>query len=300
MDRFQEMRTFMAVVDAGSFVGATEGLGLSKAAISRQVSDLEARLATRLLHRTTRRLALTDEGQAFLQRCRQILAALDEAEAEVSLRRGEAAGLLRVNAPLTFGIGQLAPLWGMFRERHPKVDLEIHLNDRVVDLIEEGYDLAVRIGRLADSALVVRQLGRARLVLCASPRYLATHGAPATPQDLAAHAVIAYTGLSYGDDWPFTGPDGRALSVRTRPCIRTNNGDTCRIAALAHQGIVLQPDFLVGDDLKAGTLVEVLPQYRSADSGIHAVYPTRRLVPLKVRLMVDFLVEAFREPRWAS
>ena len=299
MDKTQEMASFVAVVEAGSFVGAADALALSKAAVSRQVGELERRLGTRLLHRTTRRLSLTDDGQLFLARAKEVLAAIEEAESEITSRSGEPSGLLRINAPLTFGVLHLAPLWGRFADAHPKVSLEIDLSDRIVDLVEEGYDLAVRITHLPSSQLVGRQLATSRMVLCASPDYLARHGVPAHPRDLAAHRVISYSYWSTRDEWRFTGPEG-VVQVRTRPRIHANNGDTCRVAALDHQGIILQPDFLVGDDLRQGTLVELLPDYASLTIGIHALYPSRKHLPLKTRHMVDFLAAAFATPPWGE
>ncbi len=297
MDRFAEMQAFAAVVDAGSFVKAADVLGISKAAVSRHVAELESRLGVRLLQRTTRRLSLTAEGEAFQASCKALLADVDAAEAEITSRSGEATGLLKVNVPVSFGLLHLAPLWPEFRARNPRVTLEVTLNDRFVDLIEEGYDLAVRIARLPSSSLVSRQLASARLVLCASPAYLRQHGTPGTPADLANHAVVAYSLLSTGDNWTFDGPDG-PVSVKVSPWMRSNSGDTCRAAALQHAGIVLQPSFLVGADLLAGTLVEVLPQYRSSVFGIHAVWPTRKHLSARVRALIDFLAAALRTRAW--
>ena len=288
MDRFLEMQTFNAVVDAGSFVKAAEALNMSKAAVSRYVVDMETRLGVRLLHRTTRRLSLTDEGQVFYGRSKELLAELAEAEDEITSRSDAASGLLRINAPFTFGILHLAPLWGAFMAQHPKVKLDVTLADRLVDLVEEGYDLAIRIATLENSSLVSRKLASTRTVLCASPQYLKLHGTPLHPAELADHAVISYSYLSTGDEWRFTGPEG-AVNVKTQPCMHTNSGDTCRAAALAHQGVILQPTFLVGKDLTDGTLVELMPQYRSIEFGIYAVYPTRKHVSAKVRAMIDFL-----------
>lgn len=292
MDRFLEMQTFCAVVDAGSFVGGADALGFSRAAVSRYVGDLESRLGVRLLHRTTRRLSLTEEGELFYARCRDLLAGVEEAEAELGSRSGAARGLLRVNVPVTFGILHLAPLWGAFRALHPQVRLDITLADRVVDLVEEGYDLAIRIATLPSSTLVSKRLATTRMVLCASPQYLERHGVPGHPSELARHSVIGYTYWSSGDEWYFDGPDGR-VGVKTNPCIQTNSGDTCRAAALAHQGVILQPSFLVGSDLAAGTLVELMPAYRSIELGIYAIYPTRKHMAPKVRALLDFLAERF-------
>ena len=299
MDALQAMKTFTAVVEAGSFVGAMETTQLSKPAVSRHVAELEAHLGTRLLQRTTRRLSLTSEGQTYYQRCKEVLLAVQEAEAEVGSSTGEAMGRLRIGAPQTFGALHLAALWGRFAAANPKVTLDIVLSDRVVDLVEEGYDLVVRIARLSDSNLVSRKLAVTRMVLCASPAYLTRHGTPTQPSELAQHDVISYTYWSTGDVWSFEGPRGE-VTVRTRSRINANNGDTCRAAALAHQGVILQPDFLVSRDLRDATLVELMPEYRAAELGIFAVYPTRKQLPSKVRRLVDFLVDAFQEPPWAK
>lgn len=297
MDKFQEMRAFAAVADAGSFVRAADELGLSKTAVSRLVGHLETRLGVRLLHRTTRRLSVTPEGEVFHERCRQLLDGVAEAEAELSTHAGEAIGRLRVNVPVTFGLLHLAPLWPAFMALHPNVELDVTLSDRLVDLVDEGYDLAVRIARLQVSSLVSRQLTSTRLILCASPDYLRRHGTPAHPSALARHAVIAYSLLAMGEQWEFAGPDG-PVTVKITPRMRTNSGDTCCAAALQHQGLVLQPSFLVGPHLATGALVEVLPAFRSIALGVYAVYPTRRHLTQRVRAMVDFLVDAFQWKAW--
>ena len=299
MDKFQEMRAFVTVVDTGSFVRAADALNLSKTAVSRLVGEMEARLGTRLLHRTTRKLSLTQEGEVFLERCRQLLDGVAEAEAELSAHSGEAVGQLRVNVPVTFGLLHLAPRWPAFMALHPKVVLDVTLADRLVDLVDEGSDLAVRIARLQTSSLVSRQLTSTRMILCASPEYLRRHGAPENPIDLARHSVIAYTLLAMGEQWEFEGPQG-PVSVKVVPRMRTNSGDTCCAAAVQHQGIVLQPSFLVGAHLASGALVEVLPQYRSIELGVYAVYPTRKHLTPKVRALIDFLVNAFRMRAWPA
>ena len=297
MDRFLEMRTFVQVVDTGSFVGAAEPLDMSKAAVSRYVADLEARLGVRLLHRTTRRLSLTEDGEVFYLRCKELLGGLDAAEAEVTARSGDAVGQLRVNAPVSFGILYLAPVWAAFKARHPQVSFDVTLSDRVVDIVEEGFDLAIRITQLQNSSLISRRLASARMVLCASPTYLARQGTPVHPSELVQHHILAYSYWSSRDEWAFDGPDG-VVVVKTTPCLRSNNGDTCRAVALAHEGIILQPSFMVGADLAAGTLVELCPGYRALEMGIHAVYSSRKHVAPKVRLLIDFLVEHFAKPRW--
>jgi DNA-binding transcriptional LysR family regulator len=206
VDRFLEMKTFNAVVDAGSFVKAADALEMSKAAVSRYVVDMESRLGVRLLHRTTRRLSLTDEGQVFYARSKELLGELQEAEDEITSRSAAASGLLRVNAPFTFGIIHLAPLWGAFRAQNPQVTLDITLADRLVDLVEEGYDVAIRIATLESSTLVSKRLATTRIVLCASPQYLELNGTPKHPSELVNHAVISYSYFSTKDEWRFVGP----------------------------------------------------------------------------------------------
>lgn len=293
----QQLSSFLAVVRVGSFVGAAEATGLSKAAVSRHVADLEAHLGVRLLHRTTRRLSLSDDGQRFHERAVELVAQLEELEAETASTGGEATGLLRVNAPLSFGNLHLAPLWSRFLKDNPKLALDITLNDRVVDLVEEGYDMAVRITNRLDPSLISRRLAMTRMMLCASPGYLTANGTPTHPHDLAGQQVVAYSYWTGGDDWTFRGPGGE-VTVRVAPRIHTNSGDTCRTAALEDQGIILQPDFIVGPDLKRGALIELMPDFRSIELGVHAVYATRKHMPMKTRRLIDFLVEAFSTPRW--
>lgn len=294
MDQLREIEAFVAVAQLGSFVKAADKLGLSKAMVSRHVSELEARLGVRLMQRSTRRLSLSDAGAEYLQRCVQILAELADANAAVSAGAVQAQGLLKITAPVTFGIRHLAPLWGEFLRVHPRVALEVNLNDRVVDLIEEGYDLAVRIGQLAPSTLVARRIASARLILCASLRYLKQAAPIRELADLAQHDVIAYSYLATGEQWHFSGPEG-ARSITVHPRLRSNSGETCRAAALADQGVVFQPGFLVGEDLKAGRLVQILPQYEGPELDISVVYASRQHLSHKVRAMVEFLAAAFAQ-----
>lgn len=299
MDRALEMQVFCAVVDKGSFVGAVDALEMSKAAVSRHVNALEERLGVRLLQRTTRRLSLTEEGRVFYQQAREVLALMGEAENAVSSGNHEPAGVLRVNAPVSFGVLHLAPLWTAFLEQNPKIELDISLNDRQVDLVEEGYDVAVRIARLKSSSLVGRRFASTRMRLCAAPSYIKSHAPVEVPQDLTEHRVIAYSNFSSGNEWSFNGPDGEH-KVNTRSVIRCNNGDTCRSIALTAGGILLQPSFMVSEDLRRGDLVELLPEYRSVELGIYAVYPTRKHLASKVRAFINFLVEQFEQVDWES
>ena len=299
MSQFKHMQAFVTVVQAGSFVGAAARLDTSKAVVSRQVMDLETELGTRLLHRTTRSLSLTDAGAEYFERSRQILADLAEANAAASAGAAQIGGRLKINAPLTFGNLHLAPLWGEFLKLHPLVELDITLTDRIVDLIDEGYDMAVRISAQPDSSLVSRPLAHDRMRLCASPAYLRQAAPIHSPHDIAQHSVMAYAWWSGGDSWTLEDAQGKSTRITTRPRLRTNSGDTCRAAALADQGIVYQPGFLVGEDLRQGRLLEVLPDLRGPAITVHAVYPSRKHLPGKVRAMVDFLVAAFQTPAWA-
>ncbi|HNC27646.1 LysR family transcriptional regulator [Accumulibacter sp.] len=297
MDKYQEMRVFAAVVEASSFVAAADSLGMSKAAVSRHVAELEQRLGVRLMHRTTRKLSLTPEGGVFLARCRDILSSIEASEAEISTHSVTVGGLLKLSVPVSFGIRHLAPLWHEFLALHPQVSLDVQLADRVIDLIDEGFDLAIRIARLPDSTLISRQIASTRLVLCAAPGYLRRRGAPKHPSDLAEHDVLGYSLLATGDQWQFAGPHG-PISIKVRPRIWSNNGDTCIAACLHGAGIQLQPTFLIDRELRAGDLVEVLPEFRAITMGIYAVYPTRRFVLPKVRALVDFLNSRLKNEPW--
>lgn len=289
MDKYLEMKVFTTVADCGSFVAASDALDLSKAAVSRYVSDLERRLGTRLMHRTTRKLSLTPEGEIFLARCRVILESIEESEEEISSRGVTASGTLRVTAPVSFGIRHLAPLWSEFLNAYPDVKVDLELSDRVINLVEEGFDLAIRIGQLNDSTLVSRQLASTRLVLCASPDYLTRHGMPNHPTELTEHETFSYSLLSTGHTWRFDGPEGR-VDVRLSPRMTSNSGDTGVEVCVRGGGIHLWPSFLVEEQLRKGELVEVLPAFRASTFGIHAVYPSRKHVPAKVRVLVDFLL----------
>ncbi len=290
MSRFTQMQAFAAVVEAGSFTQAAERLNLSTAAVSRHVAALEQRLGVRLLNRTTRALSLTGDGERFHARASTLLADLADAEAELA-GSAEPSGRLRLNVPVSYGLRRLADHWPDFLQRHPRIDLDVTLADRLVDLVDEGYDLAVRIGRLPSSSLVARRLATTRLKLCAAPAYLEAHGTPGHPAELAGHDTLSYSLFSYGDRWRFEGPEDAQEEVRVRPRLWSNSGDTCVAAAVAGHGIVLQPEFLVDRELADGRLIELLPHWRAAELGIHAVFPAHRHLPVRVRVMVDFLVE---------
>jgi DNA-binding transcriptional LysR family regulator len=299
MDRFRALEVFSTVVGQGSFTRAADKLDTSPANVTRYINELEALLGARLLNRSSRRLSLTESGKALHDRALSILEDVAEAEAIASSSAVQPRGRLRVNAPLSFGIRHLAPLWPRFMARYPEIVLDISLVDRVVDLVDEGYDLAVRISRGGSPALVSRKLATTRHVVCASPDYIARHGAPRRPEDLSRHACIAYTYSASFEEWRFFDKAGKEHVVAIRNIMYANNGDTAAAAALAGLGIVLQPTFLVGEDLRHGMLIDLLSEYRTPEIDILAVYPSRRHVSAKVRVMVDFLVEAFRgKPSW--
>jgi DNA-binding transcriptional LysR family regulator len=299
MDRLRAFEVFVAVVARQGFARAAEALDTSPANVTRYIADLEAHLGTRLLNRHSRKLSLTDSGQALYERARSILDEVAEAEALSASNTLQPRGRLRINAPVSFGILHLAPLWPKFLKKHPEVELEVSLIDRVVDLVEEGFDLGIRISRTGSTTHIARKLAVSRNIVCAAPAYLRQHGRPKAPADLARHACIGYTFSATGDDWHLFDAHGLEHVVKVPSVMRANNGDTARAAALAGVGVIWQPSFLVGDDLRAGRLVPLLPGYRMADIDILAVYPSRRHLSAKVRVMIDFLADAFKgTPPW--
>ncbi|HIJ38544.1 MAG TPA: LysR family transcriptional regulator, partial [Rhodospirillaceae bacterium] len=274
-------------------------LRISKSVVSRQIATLETYLGARLFHRTTRSLALTEIGQAYFERCARILADIDEANMSVNTLQAAPRGRLRINAPMSFSILHLAPLLPIFLERFPQLDLDLAMNDRIINLIEEGFDVAIRIGKLEDSSLICRQLAPARLAVCASPDYLAKFGEPKTPEELADHCCLSYSNLSTADEWKFRNSDGQRRPVEVKGRLRVNNADVLREAALAGSGIVMLPTFICGRDLQSGRLVSVLNNFILQDIAIHAVYPHNRHLSPKVRAFVDFLAEHFGpRPYW--
>lgn len=295
MDRIAAMQTFVRVVESGSFVRAAEQLGLSTTAASRQVAELEAHLGGRLLNRTTRSLSLTDAGRVYYERCLLLLSELEETEAQVGRQSHSPSGLLRLTAPISFGAERLAGLLAEFRVRNPLVSIEVSLSDRLVDLVEEGFDLALRITSELEPSLVARRLCTVRIVCCAAPTYLANAGMPRRLTELSQHACLIYTNTARSDEWVFSGPNGRE-SIAVNGGWRANSGDILRVAALAGEGITCQPTFLIGEDLRAGRLVTVLSDYRLADLAMYAVYPSRRHLSAKVRALVDYLASALGDP----
>ena len=299
MDRFLALEAFMRVVDRGGFSAAAQDLRISRAMVSRHVQELEVRVGARLLHRTTRRVSLTEAGQIYYERSVHLLADLSAADNEVGEMHARPRGTLRVNGPVVFGSLHLAAAVADYMVAFPEVKIELTLNARIVDLVEEGFDCAIRIGRLADSSLMARRLAPCRQVIVASPDYLARRGTPRVPADLAKHECIRYMYGDGGDIWHFQGPDG-PVAVRVQGQLRTNNGDAMRIAASRGTGIAVIPSFIVSDELANGVLVPLLDGWSGADEmAVHAIYPPGRNPPAKLRSFIDFLVPRFGEhPVW--
>lgn len=299
MENLTDIAVFVRVVTRGSFTLAADDLQLSRAVVSKYVSRLEERLGARLLHRTTRRLSLTEAGAALFEASRGALERIEEAEATVARLQSEPRGRLRVSAPMSFGILYLGPVVADFARKCPAVNLELTFDDRFVNLVEEGVDVAIRIGALSDSSLVARKLSSTRLVACASPEYLAERGEPEMPEDLASHNCLLYSYFSSANVWRFTGPDGREIPVAVGGNLRCNNGIVLAAAAAAGMGVLLSPTFYVGALLRAKKLKTILARYRLPELGIHAVYAQRAHVPPKVRAFTDFLSQRFgRKPEW--
>jgi DNA-binding transcriptional LysR family regulator len=290
MDILTCMRVFATVVETASFTGAGERLDMSKAMVSKYVGVLEDHLGTRLLNRTTRRLSLTESGQVYYERCLQIIADVAEAEQAAGQLTAIPRGTLKIAMPVSFGTIKIGPLITEYVRQYPEVKLDIALADRKVDLIDEGFDLAIRIGSLPESGLIARKLAVDRTAICAAPAYLKQHGTPHKPEDLRRHACLNYTYASSGDEW-YLKNDREELVVPTSGPIKANNGDMLRLAALSGGGIIWQPRFIVEDDLRTGRLVEVLTNYSTAELGIYAIYPSRKHLSAKVRTFVDFLVD---------
>ena len=293
MDRFRSLAVFAKVVEQGSFARAAQRLDLSASAVSRHVADLEAHLNVRLLNRTTRKLSLTESGQAYHERAVQLLADLEEAETAVTAGALAPRGTLKLTCAITFGERHVAPAIAAFAAMHPQLRFDVELSDRMVDLVEEGFDLGIRIGVSSSQALIARRIGRTQLVCCASPEYLARHGTPNVPEDLTKHRCLSYSYLPVRDLWRFRDAAGAERTVRIAGPAHANNGRFLTALAASGMAISLEPDFIVGDELRSGRLVEILPQFRPAAAPIHAVYPSRRHLSAKVRAFVDFLAGRF-------
>ncbi len=293
MDRLVAMEMFVRIVETGNFSAVARQLGTTQPTISKQLTALEQRLQTRLLNRSTRSISLTEAGAAYYERCRRILDEVREAEGALGKLQSALSGTLHVNASIGLGQIFITPLLLKFQRQYPELAIELSLNDRYIDLVEEGVDLAVRVGRLADSNLVARRLGSSRRVVVATPAYLAARGTPNRPEDLAHHSCLLYAYLSTGNEWSFNGPDGE-IRVRVRGDFKANNGDAIRQALLAGVGVAISPDWLIHDKLESGEVVALLPEFAPPPLDINAVYPSGRHVSTKVRTFIEFLQDEFK------
>ena len=299
MDRFEDIQAFVAVVDSGSFTAAADRLEVAKSAVSRRVSSLEERLGVQLLRRTTRVLNLTDTGRSFYERSKRILADLEEAEAGVQHQHGELSGVLRFAMPLSFGVRHMSKPIAAFSKQHPKVEFDLDLNDRRIDLLEENFDLALRIGHLKDSSLIARKLFDVRSIVAASPHYLSANGTPQEPADLENHQCLAYSNLAEPNKWAFESADGKRHKIKLRSAMRASSGDYLSNAAALGMGVVLQPMFIAAQSIRAGSLVPILTDYRWPVTPAYIVYPPTRHLSFRVRAFIDFLSERFAGvPQW--
>ncbi len=293
MDRLTAIQAFAQVVESGSFAKAAERLGLSTTATSRHVAELETHLQTRLLNRTTRKVSLTESGRSYYERVVQLLADLEEAEQEAQRAAVVPRGVIKLTTAVNFGVRHVAPAIAAFLARYPEVRFDVSLSDRIVDLVEEGLDLGIRIGGPGPQNVVGRKLGETRVVPCASPDYLARHGTPQVPEDLARHNCFTYEYVTPRNVWTFRDADGRERPVRVGGNLHSNNGDLLAEAAARGIGIVLEPAFIVGPEVRAGRLVPLLQDFAPAPLPIYAVYSSRKHLSAKVRLFIDFLLEHF-------
>ena len=300
MDRLTEMEAFIRVVELGGFTDAARKMGVSKSAISKHVAALEARLGARLLNRTTRRVSPTEIGLAYYDRASRVISDATEADAMASSMQATPKGELRVSGPLSFGTRHLAPAVAAFLNEFPEVSARVTLDDRFVELVAEGFDLAIRIGALPDSSLMAKKLGESAMLLIASPDYLGRMGTPQTVEDLAEHDLLHYSNLSSGNVWKLSGAHGDERQVRATGRLTLNNGDALLRAAEDGLGIVLSPAFICADALRAERVREVVPKARPAPVGIWAVYPSGRFLQPKLRVFIDFLAERFKGlgPDW--
>lgn len=294
MDRLSEMEVFVTVVDQGAFTSAADKLGVSKSAVSKHVSALEARLGARLLDRTTRRVSPTEIGLSYYDRVKRVLADATDADEMVGAMQSSPRGLLKVSVPVSFGLRHASKAISEFLKTYPEVSIDLSLDDRFVDLISDGYDVAIRIGHLADSSLRARKIAETQAVLVASPEYLETHGTPEKLDDLADHKLLQYSMLASGNSWRLISKTGEERHFRTGGSLIANNGDVLLQAMIDGLGIGLTPSFFLCGELKNGRLKTVLADHPQKPLGIHVVYPPGRYIQPKTRAFIDFMVERFK------
>jgi DNA-binding transcriptional LysR family regulator len=301
MDRLERDRMFMAVIETGSFVGAAQRLGASSGQASKLVSRLESDLGVRLLNRTTRSVQPTEEGRAYYERLRPLIDEFDALDSDIRNIAQIPRGRIRITAPLTFGVLELAPALNAFAALYPDIELDVSFSDRVVNLVDEGFDMAVRVGRPSDSSLIIRKLCAVRIVAVASPSYLERHGAPETPDDLASHACIIDSNFREPQRWPFRRNSAEAVSVAVNGRVRYSNAEACLQAAEAGLGIACVPGFVAGEAIRSGRVMRILQAFETEPFDVHVLYPHSRHLAIKVRLLVDMLVERYRDtPHWEA
>ena len=298
MDQLRQMSIFARVAETGSFSAAARALGVSNSVVSKYISGLEEKLGVTLIQRNTRHLALTDIGRGYLDRCLRIMSDVEEADRAASNQHAQPQGMLRVNSALSFGLRHLGPVISQYAQACPEVTVDITLDDRRVDILEEAYDLAIRVGELEDSSLIARKFASVRRICAASPAYLARHGTPQHAGDLENHNCLTYARGGWSEPWLAEDTDGPVL-MEARGNIFSNNGDLLLASAVEGAGIISMPDFIVWDSIKEGRLVRVLPDYIFPEVGMYAIYPPTRHLSAKIRTFVDTLVDHFSpEPYW--
>jgi len=299
MNELTQIKSFVALVESGSISKAAERMDIAVSAVSRRLKELESSLGVQLVQRTTRKMHITEAGEKFYRRCGRLLDDLEEAKHEASNTATALSGTLRIATPLSFGVAHLSPAVAAFMHLHPQIKIELDMSDRRIDLVEEGLDLAIRIGTLEDSSLMARKLASVRHVVCASPDFLNRHGIPSTPQDLSALPALCYGNLSQPDTWHYHDKDSKPGQVKVLMRMRANNGDALVEAAIAGLGVLCEPSFIVHGSVERGVLKPLLTDYQWNPMGIFAVYPQTKHMPTRVRAFIDFLVSSFGDtPYW--
>lgn len=299
MNRFENMDTFIRVVEAGSISRAADRLNVAKSAVSRRLKELEKHLGVELFHRTTRQMNLTDTGRAFYHQAVRILDDVLEAEIATSQAHGTLKGSLKIALPSTFGLMHMGPVINDFIKEHPQIEFDLDFNDRKVDLIQEGFDLAIRIANLPDSSLIARRIAPVKTIICASPDYLQQMGTPQSPEDLLEHQCLVYSLLRDFEYWHLTDANGNDIKTKIHPYLKTSTGEFLKDAAVAGHGIILVPTFIAYKEIESGSLVPLLKDYSSHQINAYAIYPQTRHLSQRVRAFVDLLVKRFEgTPYW--
>jgi DNA-binding transcriptional LysR family regulator len=299
MNELTQIKSFVALVESGSISKAAERMDIAVSAVSRRLKELESSLGVQLVQRTTRKMHITEAGEKFYRRCGRLLDDLEEAKHEASNTATALSGTLRIATPLSFGVAHLSPAIAAFMHLHPQIKIEMDMSDRRVDLVEEGLDLAIRVGALEDSSLMARKLASVRHVVCASPDFLNRHGIPRTPQDLSTLPALCYGNHSQPGTWHYHDKDGKPGQVKVPMRMRANNGDALVEAAIAGLGVLCEPSFIAHGSVERGVLTPLLTDYQWYSMNIFAVYPQTKHMPTRVRAFIDFLVASFGDtPYW--